>query len=465
MNMQTTTTTNTLGASTLDHSIRRAHGFEPLRIEGRIPEALRGTLYRTGPGLLERFGKKVGHPFDADGAVTAIRMNAQGAQGATRVVESVEYREEEEAGRFLYGTSASWARQMRNVWTQHKKATGNTNLLAWRGRLFALMENARPEELDAATLDSLGTTDLGVVRDSFSAHPHRVHALKTTFNFGMREKFIDLYALPDEGAARCIGSFEAPWVSMVHDFIATERHLLFVIGPAKLILWRAMLGIGDLSQYFKWDPSLGTMVVVVPLEDTKRITRIHVDPFWVWHFVNAFEDGAKIQLDLCRHETFGAFAAPSSAGPEHSHPEYWRYVVDASRGTFIGAPVWKEPSEFPSVDPTKTGARQRYTFLQTFPDAERHPGVARFDFVTGQVDAYAAPRGHLGVEPVFVPKPERDRAEGAGWILQLFQDPNAQRSYLAILDALHLSDGPSAKVWLPEAVPMTFHGIFVPETK
>lgn len=444
---------------TLDHSIRRAHGFEPLQLEGQLPRGLRGTLYRTGPGLLQRFGRPVAHPFDADGAVTAIRLGDGAAAGATVVVASKEYDEEERAGRFLYGTSASRLRQVYNNLTGHKKSTGNTNLLWWQDRLFALMENARPQELDPATLGSLGTTDLGVVRDGFSAHPHRVAALSTTFNFGIRGKHIDLFALPDHGAPRLLGSFEAPWISMVHDFIATDKHLVFVIGPAKLITWRAMFAVGDLSQYFRWDPDAGAMVVVVPLACPERVTRFLVDTFWVWHFVNAFEDGDSIAVELCRHDTFSAFAAPSSAGPEHGQPQYYRFRLDPRRELFEGTPLWSDPAEFPSVDPRRAGARQRFTFLQTFPAAQKAPGVARFDCESGEVQAWAAPSTHLGVEPVFVPGGGDE--EGAGWILQLFQDPAAGRSYLAVLDAEHLAAPPLARIWMPEAVPMTFHGVFV----
>ena len=36
------------------------------------------------------------------------------------------------------------------------------------------------------TLDTLEATDLGVVSGAFSAHPHRVASLRTTFNFGVR---------------------------------------------------------------------------------------------------------------------------------------------------------------------------------------------------------------------------------------------------------------------------------------
>ena len=50
--------------STLNHNLEQTHNFKPLRIEGKIPHQLRGTLYRTGPGLVEKFGNKI-HPFVA----------------------------------------------------------------------------------------------------------------------------------------------------------------------------------------------------------------------------------------------------------------------------------------------------------------------------------------------------------------------------------------------------------------
>jgi len=444
--------------ATLNHSIVRSHRFEPLQIEGRLPPELCGTMYRTGPGLLERFGMPVAHPFDADGAVTAVRMAGGMASGACRVVESPEYLEEERAGRFLYSHSASWTRRVRNRLQGREKSTGNTNILSWQGHLLALMEGSRPVELDPEQLDTRTSTNLGVIRGRFSAHPHRVESLKTTFNFGLSGNGIDLYALPDDGPARCIGSFSLPWLSMIHDFIATDRHLIFVIGPAKLVMWRAVLALGDMSKYFKWDPSAGTQVIVVPLAEPERITRFSVDAFWVWHFVNAFEDGEHIAVDLCRHDDFSAFAAPSSAGPEQGQPSLYRYKIHPIRRTMKGDCLWNTPIEFPSVHPLKVGTRQRYTWLQTFPTPDQHPGVARFDCETGRVETWAAPHEHLGSEPMFVARSDR---EEAGWVLQLFQDPEAKRSYLAVLDAERLSAGTLAKVWFQQPIPMTFHGTFV----
>ena len=55
-------------------SMAREHGFETLRVEGELPEALSGTLFRVAPGLFESHGRPYDHPFEGDGAVCAIRF-------------------------------------------------------------------------------------------------------------------------------------------------------------------------------------------------------------------------------------------------------------------------------------------------------------------------------------------------------------------------------------------------------
>ncbi|MBK7761323.1 MAG: carotenoid oxygenase family protein [Deltaproteobacteria bacterium] len=59
-----------------------------MRIEGRLPEGLHGTLYRNGPGLFELHGKRLRHAFEADGVISAVRFGGGAAQGAARVVET-----------------------------------------------------------------------------------------------------------------------------------------------------------------------------------------------------------------------------------------------------------------------------------------------------------------------------------------------------------------------------------------
>ncbi|MBE9013653.1 carotenoid oxygenase family protein, partial [Pseudanabaenaceae cyanobacterium LEGE 13415] len=85
--------------------LHTAKGFAPTSLpvlSGAIPEGLRGSLYRNGPGRLERGGIRVGHWFDGDGAILAVHFNDTGATGVYRYVETPEFLNEVQAGKLLY---------------------------------------------------------------------------------------------------------------------------------------------------------------------------------------------------------------------------------------------------------------------------------------------------------------------------------------------------------------------------
>lgn len=443
----------------MNQNISRTHGFEPLHIEGTVPDQLAGTLYRVGPGLMRKFGRDV-HPFLADGLITAVEITAE-PRGACELVQDTGFREEAAAGRSLYDMNASGLRRLYNGLTGKVKNTGNTNVLAWDRQLFALMEQGHPVRFDRRSLDTLGATDLGVIRGSFSAHPHRVEALKTTFNFGVEGRRIHVYALPDGAPARALFSIEAPWASLIHDFIVTEKHAVFFIDPGKLVVWRAMLGSRDFAKYFHWDETGSTVVIVVPFDAPEDEIRIEVDPFRVWHFANAYVDGEELVVDAFRHRNIDVLAEPASLSSDIPAPELYRFRISLRQRTMHGERCTTGASEFPSVNPLYLGRAHRYVWMQTYVDADGGEGIARFDSHTGEHRRYRAPDGHRVSEPMFIPIHD---GEAPGWLLQLTLDPGSDRSYLAVFDAEGFTDGPAAKLWFDHAIPPTFHGTFVPVT-
>lgn len=440
----------------LNHNIRRTHGFERLSIEGKIPLELRGTLYRVGPGLIERFGHAV-HPFLADGLITAVELDNE-ARGACELVKSEKFLEEEHCGHAIYDLNAHFLRRFYNGLTRQVKETGNTHVLSWQNKLFALMEQGKPVEFDADNLRTLGSSDLGIIKGSFSAHPHRVASLKTTFNFGVRGKWIDIYVLPDTGKIQLLCSFKAPWAGLIHDFTVTEKHAVFFIDPAKLVAWRAMLGLKDFSKYFYWDEAGSTRVIIVPLNDPENHCQFDVDPFRVWHFANAFESGGEIIIDAFRHENIDVITNPTLPTSDIPIPKLFRFRLNPKIHSFSGELMCDVPSEFPSVNPQVAGMPHRFIWMQTFSDENGNEGFAQLDSQSHQQHRYFAPDNHLVSEPVFVPNGSR---EDSGWVLQLTQDTSIGKSYLAVFDTQRIDDGPVAKLWFDQGIPATFHGVFV----
>ncbi len=446
----------------LTQSIPREHGFEPLRVDGRLPPDLRGTLLRNGPGQFEIFGRRIGHSFEADGLVTAIRLDGARALGACRLTASTGRAAEQAAGRMLYGSALPWRQRLANVRHGRQKNTANTSIVTWQGRVLALMEAARPTELsiDGADLATVGETDLGVIGAAFSAHPHRVAARRASYNFGVeygRRTRIALYELPDVGPARRLGAVDLGFAPMLHDFIATARHLVFFVSPAAVHVPRMLLQLGGFEDLFRWQPARGTEIIVVPIDEPTRVTRFGVDAFYQWHFANAFERGAELVVDYVRYPDFGSFKTLARGTTASAAPlggELHRATLDLAGRRFTSEARLDRAVEFPRVHPTHEGAPHDVTWLAA--DGLQTVLAHRAD---GAHREYRFEADEVISEPVFVPRGSNDEADG--WVLTLVYDHRTARSSLAILDGLRLGDGPVARAWFDHHVPMTFHGTFV----
>ncbi len=442
----------------------REHGYEPLRVEGEVPASLRGTLFRTGPGLTQRFGQPYGHVFEGDGALSANRIADGRVEGAVKILKSAGYIEEERAGRALYQTAVSRPRQILNNLTGRSKNTGNTNVMHWHDTLFALMENAKPTAFDTE-LETIGESTLGgVVKGTFSAHPHDVAARRATYNFGMsygRETTLSLYELPWHGAAREITSLPLSHPVMLHDFMATTNHLVLFVSPYRLVLHRAILAIGSFEDLFEWHEEAGTEVIVVPIDEPEKTRRFTVDAFFQIHHAAGFEDDDAIHIDVMAYPDASALA---------------RNVADVDRppeaGELIRMSIPKNPErldkkklaetriEFGSTAPAVRGARHSQVYGVTVDDTRF--GTVRIDLERGKEHVWWYPEDEFSGEPVFVPA-SPDAPEDEGWLLQLVYAAKTHTTHLAVLDARRLEEGPIARAHFDHHIPAGFHGVWVPE--
>ncbi len=435
--------------------LAREHGFEPLEIEGTLPANLRGTLYRNGPGQFGQFGRRYDHPFEGDGAITAIRFDGGRAQGASKLHQTTGLREERAAGTSLYGMAAPWHRRIRNAVRGRGKNTANTSVMAWQGRLFALMEAGKPTEVNPLDLATVGETDLGgVVRSFFSAHPHRVESRKASYNFGLtygRQTLLELYELPDTGAARHLGSVPLAGPPMLHDFIATDTHLIFFVSPVRVNVPRMLVQVGRFDQLFQWKPELGTEILCIPIADPGHPVRFSVDAFYQWHFANAFDRGSELVVDYVRYAGFRSFnemaeAPGTKTARDYDQAHYHRAVIDLRAKTFRSEPLSDRGCEFPTLEPGAEGRAHTRAFVAL--DGLRSIGA--IDTTTGVVTSHTLEATAVISEPLFVD----------GHLVALGH--TRDRAFAAVYDAARIPDGPVARAWFDHHVPITFHGTYVP---
>lgn len=454
----------------LFEDLPREHGFEPLEIEGTIPADLRGTLYRNGPSIFSGHGRRVGHWFDGDGAVSGVRFAGGRAEGAVRVVQSEGLLAEREAGETLYPGYDTLPRQWRHRVLGRPKNCANTNVTAWQDRLFALFEQGLPTEVDPETLHTLGETTLdGAVQGTFSAHPHYIPARKALYNFGVNYGFgttLSVYELPDSGRARKLVDIRLAGPTMVHDFIATDRHLIFFAPPLRMNPLPVLLGLKTYGQQLRWTPEAGTEVIVVPIDDPGAYTRFTTNAFYQWHFGTAFEDGDDIVVELVAYPDYHSAILLDDLYAGRPTVEicsdFRRGRINTRRQSLDWEVLWDNSSEFPQVSPLLVGERARYTYLTAHGDEAfgLQDCIAKVDTETGDVATVHLGDTQYPTEPLFVPR-TRGRGEDDGYLVCFGYDVARHRSFGAVLDAQNLDAGVLGRAWFDHHLPHTFHGVWV----
>ncbi|MBV8652517.1 MAG: carotenoid oxygenase family protein [Alphaproteobacteria bacterium] len=119
---------------------------EAPQIEGKIPDELRGSLYRNGPGLFERGGVRKPHLLDGDGLVQRLSFAEGIARYQNAFVRTPKFNAEEAAGAFRFATW-SMRRQgglIANLGGGSVRSQAGVTVYPFDNGLYAFDESARP---------------------------------------------------------------------------------------------------------------------------------------------------------------------------------------------------------------------------------------------------------------------------------------------------------------------------------
>jgi all-trans-8'-apo-beta-carotenal 15,15'-oxygenase len=247
---------------------------------------------------------------------------------------------------------------------------------------------------------------------------------------------------------------------MLHDFIATERHLIVFLSPVALDVSRFMRQKGGFSELWSWQPGRGTEIIAVPIDDPDAAVRFAVDPFYQWHFANAFDRGGEAVVDFVRYPDFDSFRDLGDPGSGGVSPGVLcRARLDLAAETFEVEQLAADPVEFPQVHPGVAGAEHQLVWMT----GGELDGLIGWDAATGKLERGTLPDGWVTSEVVFAPRRGR-AAERDGYLLGMVYDAGADRSGVAVWDAARIAE-PVAVAWYDHRIPITFHGVWVPFTE
>lgn len=412
-----------------------------LCVTGAIPPELHGLYLRNGPN--PRSGTSP-HWFMGHGMVHGVRIEGGRAVWyRNRYVRTPKL--EREPDTLDPGTVSD-----------RTASIANTHVVSHAGRIFALDEWHFPYEI-SGELETLGCeTYGGRLTTAFTAHPllcpetNELHF----FGGGFTEPYLVYHVLDAQGELVHSAEITVPGPTMMHSFMITRDHAIFMDLPVTYRPERAKRGESPLA----WDESYGARLGVLPRFGKDADVRwFDIDPCYVFHPMNAYVDGAKVVCDVCRHPTMWRASTNDFA------PAYlWRWELDLARGKVSERQLDDVELGFPRIDDRAVGLRYRYGWALC-----RRPGsndgsslLVKYDLERGTSTHHDfGPQAQPG-ELVFV-EASSGAGEDEGYALGFVYDKGSDSSDLVLLDASNVAAAPLARVHMPRRVPHGFHGSWI----
>ncbi|KAG5222344.1 carotenoid family protein [Salix suchowensis] len=388
-----------------------------LPVEGHLPECMNGEFVRVGPN--PKFAPVAGYNWlDGDGMIHGLRIKDGKAAYVNRFVRTSRLKQEEFFGgakftkigdlKGLFGllmVSMEILRQKTKVLDKsYGCGTGNTSLIYHNGKLLALHEVDKPyvvKVLEDGDLQTIGLLDYDKrLNHPFTAHPKVDPFTGEMFTFGC--------------------SLEPPYVTyrviskddpiIMHDFAITENYAVFLDLPFTYShLMQRKSSFGVLPRYAK---------------DDLLIKWFELPNCFIFHNANAWEEDDEIVLITFRLQ--------------EPYLDMANGAVKEKLEKFVDELYQESAVDFPSVNESYTGRKQRYVYGNLLDSIAQVTGIVKFDLhsepepgkgkieVGGNVKGiFDLGPGRFGSEAIFVPsKPGTTSEEDDGYLIFFAHDEN-----------------------------------------
>jgi all-trans-8'-apo-beta-carotenal 15,15'-oxygenase len=417
-------------------------------------------------------GERYHHWFDGDGFAQRWQISNGKVSHLGKFVNTQKFVAEQKAGQFLYSTFGTHVSRA-GIKNNDTINAANTNLLPLDGSLYALWEGGSATEIDPLTLETRGIKtwreDLKAM--PFSAHP-KVEADGSLWNFGAmpgRDQ-LALYHLKRDGSLANFGMVAVPNLAMVHDFVISAAHLIFLIAPFD-VQPDPDVSFLEMHHWTGSGPNARPMRVVVVTKADLQIRQIfELPPRMSFHLGNAFDDGNTTRFDAVMHEgdplhELAGLMRGEVIKNDPQRSSTVQITLDYVRKSASEARLFGV-SEFPRVMPQVVGARHRSLALLGVSSGSVDSVLNTVNLLntdSGKADSYRFDAGWQVEEHVLVPRSPRHnaRSETDGYLVGVAQNTAKRQTVLTVFDAARISAGPMAMAYLPYRAPLCFHGNFL----
>ena len=443
-----------------------------LPVEGTIPSWVSGSLLRNGPALFEVGEEQFNHWFDGLAMLHAFSIERGRVGYANRFLRSSAYEAWKRQGKILYsefGTDPcrSVFSGVSSIPISAPIPNANVSLEAWANGFRAHTEVPIPVRFDPATLATLGV-EAGSTGQMGTAHPHGDLVTRERFSYevSLAPPKTGVRVLVEKaGKVRELAFLEAAEPGYMHSFALTPRYVVlfqqpFIVNPGSFLTGPPK----PIVEHFRWVGSQPAKVVVIDRHKGGVVRTIELDPFFVFHHVNAHERGGTILMDVSGHidsRIIDALYLKNLRRADQRMPpvKLRRLTIDVARGKVQAEQLADASIELPRVN---YGRVNQHAYRYAYGIGQRSPAsgfvdqLVKIDVARGSARLWREPGAYPG-EPVFVARPNAAR-EDDGVVLSVVLDARRRTSYLLVLDGRTFEE--RARAAVPHHIPFGFHGIF-----
>lgn len=336
-----------------------------------------------------------------------------------------------------------------------ENSIANTHVIEHAGKILALAELNLPIEVDK-DLETVGPYRFGgELNGNMTAHPKvcPVTGELMFFGYAMRPPFLTYYRASSAGKLIQKTDIMVKGPTMMHDFCITGTKTIFLDLP--VVFDHEERKKGGLG--IRHDDDYGARIGVMPRNGkSENVIWFEIDPCYVYHTLNAYDDGDEVIVEGCR---MVGYMAKGMVKPPTPVPYRWRLNLET--GNVSESQIDDLGIDFPVVPDELVGQQHRFGYFAEFgKSAPTVEGFHKYDMVTGHRQSHMLKNGRTGSEARFVPS-ENSTSEDDGFLLSYVYDPSQNSSELVILNAANLSDEPLAQIHLGTRVPAGFHGSWI----